>query len=47
MSSPEEEPMPTSEQVNDLFDALESTSALGTEDFKVFLDRVPIPPHHL
>jgi PAS domain S-box-containing protein len=35
--------MPPSQQVNDLFDSLEVTKAIGTEEFKLFLDRVPIP----
>jgi len=33
----------TSQQVNDLFDSLELTKLVGTEEFKLFLDHIPIP----
>ncbi len=33
----------TEQQVNDLFDSLELTQAIGTEEFRVFLDHIPIP----
>jgi PAS domain S-box-containing protein len=32
----------TEQQVNDLFDSLELTSAIETEEFRVFLDHIPI-----
>jgi PAS domain S-box-containing protein len=40
--SPEQEPVPTSQQVNDLFSSLELSTAVETEEFKVFLDHIPI-----
>jgi PAS domain-containing protein len=40
--APEQEPVSTSRQVNDLFDSLELTTAVETEEFKVFLDHIPI-----
>ena len=43
MASPEQESLPASQQVNDLFDSLEVANAIGTEEFKLFLDHVPIP----
>ena len=33
----------TEQQVNDLFDSLELTQAIDTEEFRVFLDHIPIP----
>jgi PAS domain S-box-containing protein len=35
-------PEATEQQVNDLFDSLELTQAIETEEFRVFLDRIPI-----
>src|SRR5215216_4734601 len=32
----------TEQQVNDLFDSLERTQAIETEEFRVFLDHIPI-----
>ena len=43
MAPPQQEPAPTSQQVNDLFDALEYSKTIGTEEFKLFIDHVPIP----
>jgi PAS domain S-box-containing protein len=43
MASSEQEPAPASQQVNDLFDALEYSKTVGTEEFKLFIDHVPIP----
>jgi PAS domain S-box-containing protein len=40
--APEQELASTSQQVNDLFGSLELTTAVETEEFKVFLDHVPI-----
>jgi PAS domain S-box-containing protein len=42
MASSEQESVTTSQQVNDLFDSLEFTKVIGTEEFKLFLDHVPI-----
>ncbi len=44
MSSPEQTPESSSqqEQVNDLFNSVELTNAMGTEEFKQFLDLFPI-----
>jgi PAS domain S-box-containing protein len=43
MATPERQTTEKSEQqVNDLFDALELTQAVDTEEFRVFLDHVPI-----
>jgi PAS domain S-box-containing protein len=46
MASPEQpvpqSPETTAEQVNDLFDAVELTKAVNTEEFRHFLDHVPI-----
>jgi PAS domain S-box-containing protein len=39
MATPE---VQLSEQVNDLFDSLELTKAVETEEFKVFLDHIPV-----
>ena len=36
-------PQETEQQVNDLFDSLELTQAIDSEEFRVFLDHVPIP----
>ena len=33
----------TEQQVNDLFDSLELTQAIDTEEFRAFLDHIPIP----
>jgi PAS domain S-box-containing protein len=35
-------PQETEQQVNDLFDSLELTQAVETEEFRVFLDHIPI-----
>src|SRR5438045_6745753 len=35
-------PEATEQQVNDLFDSLELTQAIETEEFRVFLHRIPI-----
>ena len=43
MASSEQDRVPTSQQVNDLFDALEYSKTIGTEEFKLFIDHVPIP----
>jgi PAS domain S-box-containing protein len=44
MTSPEgQTPQETEQQVNDLFDSLELTQAIETEEFRVFLDHIPIP----
>jgi PAS domain-containing protein len=32
----------TEQQVNDLFDSVELTQAVETEEFRVFLDHIPI-----
>jgi PAS domain S-box-containing protein len=43
MAIPEgQTPQETEQQVNDLFDSLELTQAVGTEEFRVFLDHIPI-----
>ena len=43
MASPEQESAPTSsQQVNDLFDSSELAKAVETEEFKLFLDHLPI-----
>ncbi len=42
MASPEQGHEATSRQVNDLFDSPELTKAIETEEFKVFLDHLPI-----
>jgi PAS domain S-box-containing protein len=42
MASPEQKHETTSQQVNDLFDSPELAKAIETEEFKVFLDRLPI-----
>ncbi len=43
MASPDQEAVPTSsQQVNDLFDSPEFAMAVETEEFKVFLDHLPI-----
>lgn len=45
MASPEQPDLPsseTAEQINDLFDAVELTKAVNTEEFRHFLDHVPI-----
>jgi PAS domain-containing protein len=35
-------PQETEQQVNDLFDSLELTQAVETEEFRLFLDHIPI-----
>jgi hypothetical protein len=35
-------PQKTEQQVNDLFDSLELTQAVETEEFRLFLDHIPI-----
>jgi PAS domain S-box-containing protein len=42
MASPEQKHETTSQQVNDLFDSPELAKALESEEFKVFLDHLPI-----
>jgi PAS domain S-box-containing protein len=42
MASPEQEHERASQQVNDLFDSPELTKAIETEEFRVFLDHLPI-----
>lgn len=43
MASPEQEAVPTSsQQINDLFDSPEFAKAVETEEFKLFLDHLPI-----
>jgi len=43
MTAPEERaPEETGRQINDLFDSLELTQAIENEEFRVFLDHVPI-----
>lgn len=43
MTGPEgQSPEQTEQQVNDLFDSLELTHAIETEEFQVFLDNIPI-----
>lgn len=43
MSTPEDgSPAETEQQVNDLFDSPELTQAIESEEFKVFLDHIPI-----
>jgi len=43
MDSPEEQmPSKPEQQVNDLFDSLELSQAIETEEFRVFLDHIPI-----
>lgn len=43
MTAPDvQTPDETEQQVNDLFDALDLTQAIETEEFRVFLDHVPI-----
>jgi len=43
MTGPEgQSPEQTEQQVNDLFDSLELTQAIETEEFQVFLDNIPI-----
>src|SRR4051812_3794216 len=43
MSTPDgQSPADTEQQVNDLFDSLELTQAVETEEFRVFLDHIPI-----
>lgn len=42
MASPEQEHQTTAQQVNDLFDSPELTKAIETDEFKVFLDHLPI-----
>src|SRR4051794_8661919 len=43
MASPDgQTPAETEQQVNDLFDSLELTQAVETEEFRVFLDHIPI-----
>jgi PAS domain S-box-containing protein len=43
MTRPEgQSPEQTEQQVNDLFDSLELTQAVETEEFRVFLDHIPI-----
>jgi PAS domain S-box-containing protein len=43
MTTPEgQTPERTEQQVNDLFDSLELTQAIETEEFRVFLDHIPI-----
>lgn len=42
MLPPEQTPDSTSQQVNDLFDSVQLTNAMGTEEFKHFLDFFPI-----
>jgi len=37
-----QEPEETEQQVNDLFDSLELTQAIESEEFRVFLDHIPI-----
>src|SRR5215210_3415882 len=40
---PDQQPSETTaEQINDLFDAVELTNALNTEEFRHFLDHIPI-----
>ena len=39
---PDQLPETTAEQVNDLFDSLEMSKAIGTDEFKYFLDHIPI-----
>lgn len=39
---PDQIPETTAEQVNDLFDSLELSKAIETEEFRYFLDRIPI-----
>src|SRR5215217_6336118 len=38
----EQAPQQSEQQVNDLFDSLELTQAIETEEFRVFLDHIPI-----
>lgn len=43
MATPEgQTPQETEQQVNDLFDSLELTQAIESEEFRVFLDHIPI-----
>src|SRR4051794_40516571 len=43
MTTPDgQTPAETEQQVNDLFDSLELTQAIETEEFRVFLDHIPI-----
>jgi PAS domain S-box-containing protein len=43
MALPEEQPSDqTAKQVNDLFDSLELTTAVETEEFRLFLEHIPI-----
>ncbi|HEY1982734.1 MAG TPA: histidine kinase, partial [Xanthobacteraceae bacterium] len=42
MAFPEQDHEAASQQVNDLFDSPELAKAIETEEFKVFLDHLPI-----
>jgi PAS domain S-box-containing protein len=42
MASPEQRSESMSQQVNDLFDSLDLTKAIDTEDFRLFLDHIPV-----
>jgi PAS domain-containing protein len=42
MATPEQTGQSTSEQVSDLFDALDVTKAIDTGEFRIFLDHLPI-----
>ena len=43
MTTPDgQTPAPTEQQVNELFESLELTQAIETEEFRVFLDQIPI-----
>lgn len=42
MTSAEHESLPAAQQVNDLFDSTELAKAVETEEFKLFLDHLPI-----
>ncbi|MBI5909175.1 MAG: PAS domain S-box protein [Betaproteobacteria bacterium] len=42
MTPPEQEPLSTSQQVNDLLDSTELAQAIETEEFRLFLDHLPI-----
>ena len=42
MTTPDQDSLPTSRQVNDLFDSAELAKAVETEEFKLLLDHLPI-----
>ena len=42
MGDPEQGSASASQQVNDLFDALDITHAIDSHEFRLFLDHVPI-----